>query len=534
MLMADQPQAKRRTAGLLKCRLGAKLLFGLVVVAGLATRSFLTSLVLKPSSYPSMVGNRHQSGDRSLQSLPTLPERPPDSLQLISSKNYSSEAESAMGSYWDLSCPMEWSKYSCSRHGDKEEKSGNAFDFAWTGDNLDSAVRAVEAVVNGTLGNRRIVMVGDSLLRQVFISAGCLLSSLTTQRRVDWKESWPCSTLNCVTRGAHSGFDTAALQLKSGAEIHFYPLAGSLHGANEEPDAAVRMHREHAQLRQVQFGKYVSPFGGNSTLGPSDVIVFNSGIHASGIDSQCIETALAASIGVDFLADPMAPRLVYVATPSQHFKSDDGTFGGSPDSSPCVTSLPKKTDPRQDTEKLLLVPGVSVDAFLDNVDYENLGDLHIGLIRTTLAPKSKKQYDCSHFCQPGVPDVVASGLINLLSELEDKRDFEVTRRVRESQSELRALGMETCISRFPNLAPAAKRDAALLERKLNEVQKHVSKITSVESKLAHVAATSERVARLETKMNEVSTQLNKLSSMEDSITALKDQVAQLAASLKSD
>lgn len=53
--------------------------------------------------------------------------------------------------------------------------------------------------------------------------------------------------------------------------------------------------------------------------------------------------------------------------------------------------------------------GVNCHAILDAVNMASLGYLHVG-ISATMA-------DCSHYCQPGVPDVSAAKLVYIVGDL---------------------------------------------------------------------------------------------------------------------
>ena len=59
-------------------------------------------------------------------------------------------------------------------------------------------------------------------------------------------------------------------------------------------------------------------------------------------------------------------------------------------------------NPRAELEKSLLKPGDNVDVLLDYDDL-NLGIMHV-----------HRGNDCTHYCMPGVPDVVAARLLKEL------------------------------------------------------------------------------------------------------------------------
>ncbi len=94
-------------------------------------------------------------------------------------------------------------------------------------------------------------------------------------------------------------------------------------------------------------------------------------------------------------------RIIYVMTPSQHFNTPTGEWelNMTAESRKCINQIHK--NPRSEQEKKMLTPGVNVDVSLDYDDL-NLGSMHI------------QHGDCSHYCMPGVPDVVAARLMQEL------------------------------------------------------------------------------------------------------------------------
>ena len=158
-----------------------------------------------------------------------------------------------------------------------------------------------------------------------------------------------------------------------------------------------RIHREHTLTGMVNFGRYAVPFAGSpAVLGSDDVLVVNAGIHFSSHDEHCLGVAQIASFGADLVADPVAPRIIYLATPSQHFETEDGTFNGLGTTARCITAL-SQHDPRQAIERAFMLPNRTCDGYMDAVDYEKLGSFHVGEMKTKGQGRGK--YDCSHYCQ---------------------------------------------------------------------------------------------------------------------------------------
>ena len=88
--------------------------------------------------------------------------------------------------YYNLSCPFEWSKYSCVHQG-QEDRAMAAQDYAlhhmlWQhGDSFGSRQHSQK--------RRRLLMVGDSTMRQLFIALGCrfwLMENAIEEYKLDW------------------------------------------------------------------------------------------------------------------------------------------------------------------------------------------------------------------------------------------------------------------------------------------------------------------------------------------------------------
>jgi len=250
--------------------------------------------------------------------------------------------------YFNLTCPFEMSKYSCVRQGSMA-RAMNALNFAWQGANLERAQDAVVTASRGAFRGRRVVIVGDSLSRQVFISLGCILGRYVAASHINWERSWPCGgTRHCLGSGAHSGFHTAWFRLLDGGEVHFVPIAGARGAAGAknataaaalvpDPDLVLRLVAEHAAGHGVGFGAVLEAAPGSGSaatlgpassgpassepasgpgprlaLGPADVVVLNAGIHHADLGAHCRRVAEAARLGRALAGDPLAPHLLYM------------------------------------------------------------------------------------------------------------------------------------------------------------------------------------------------------------------------------
>jgi hypothetical protein len=183
--------------------------------------------------------------------------------------------------YSNLSCPMEWSKYSCVHQK-------NNFDAALAGINfsLSHQKEILKSFQFVPPDRSRLVFIGDSLTRQVFISIACLLdglhSSIVAETRGQWLQKWPChGSSNCVKGGKHSGFNVASVRFVNGAEIHFLPLGGTVGRGQAEKGIVSRMIQElddkgFVTMRNRTALASWSPL----RLSRNDTLLINIGIHS--------------------------------------------------------------------------------------------------------------------------------------------------------------------------------------------------------------------------------------------------------------
>ena len=77
-----------------------------------------------------------------------------------------------------------------------------------------------------------MLLLGDSLLKQLFISLACDLSDDVAQSHIEWateQAPWGCmATHNCIRTGRHSGFHNGSVAFKSGGELHYLELHGTV------------------------------------------------------------------------------------------------------------------------------------------------------------------------------------------------------------------------------------------------------------------------------------------------------------------
>ncbi|KAL3821927.1 hypothetical protein ACHAXA_008967 [Cyclostephanos tholiformis] len=326
--------------------------------------------------------------------------------------------------YMNLSCPYEMSKYSCSYIMDHREVGADGGDASMTAENLDASTNYYlenMEMIRSTFHfasmqrrdrkPRRIFLTGDSLMRQLFIAIACNAMSslpgnedLIEESAFPWKDVWPTNNIGpfLVTGGKHSGFDAASIRLTNGVEIHFVPHRGYLDDKTAEKDVLERLHRDIIDHNgRITFGnKTAMPLSPDTHV---DVLVYNDGIHY-----QLGRSKKNINHFINWVSKPLMmeddesqrTRTVYVTTPTQHYNTNDGqwkTGEMGKEQKVCINRV--DANPRAELEKELLKPGENVDVLFDYDDL-NLGMMHV-----------RSGNDCSHYCMPGVPDVVAARLM---------------------------------------------------------------------------------------------------------------------------
>ena len=295
-------------------------------------------------------------------------------------------ARSAWSMYDNLTCPYEWSKYSCVwRHLPTAEAS-----HEFTHDHAVQ-IRAAASALASPLASRTVLwLVGDSLMRQIFIAIACAAGARAIARdTISWSKYWSCfGESRCISKGPHSGFDIGSVFWRSGFEMHFLPLGGTPH--HSEPGI---IHRFLEETRDRTLG---TPLVGSADAPTNrrasrrgDVIVLNCGIH-----KPSTKGVLEGVAELQSLLPRDGPRLLYLTTPTQHFNTSEGQYEENARAIGCVSDVP--VNPRAELERAILRP-----ANVSLVEYDDLrlGRLHVG------------GRDCSHYCMPGKPDEVAARLV---------------------------------------------------------------------------------------------------------------------------
>ena len=325
--------------------------------------------------------------------------------------------------YNNLSCHFEWSKYSCSHQSDNVIRAMESRKLV---------LRHRELILSSFVGqgpekDTRLIFIGDSLLRQIFISLACHIltfqSSLVDTFKADWpnehgKHTWPChATHDCVKKGPHSGFDKASLRFKNGAEIHYVASHGGIDKIvarmlgemkdnefatlNRKSTALVSKHTERLTSRDTLLfcrGIHYTMKGTKKsmTLLQNLAIEFDDDDNNNNKKRSATTSRGNPSSSSSFLSS--TPKVWYMTTPTQHFPTKNGQYlANMKKIAACRLNVTE--NPRRTLEVKTLTKYKNTDyRGIRIFEYNDLnyGAYHVG------------GKDCSHYCMPGPPDLVAS------------------------------------------------------------------------------------------------------------------------------
>jgi hypothetical protein len=317
--------------------------------------------------------------------------------------------------YWNLSCPLELSMFSGAHMG---------------GDYLERAWKARELARNETLAlfqnlewralkDRRIYFIGDSLLRQVFISLACIMWDTVESYAVPWYDKRPVRSRqpHTIGSGEHSKFEEARVRLKGNVELVFHHGIGNLLELGQEyhsqdPNSWLKecyMKRPFTtvsptlpKLKRGQQEKTtmttVNVTRQNLAVTSKDVVVLNGSVHGSrDFNLRNILNFVQCKAMVKY-PDRNWPTFVYLMTGASHFPTDTGAFEEelleTEDDFGCINVTEFRG--RQIQEVSLLQDHIPIiGAEVVDLQYKS-GDLHVG------------GRDCLHWLQPGIPDLLAA------------------------------------------------------------------------------------------------------------------------------
>jgi hypothetical protein len=295
-------------------------------------------------------------------------------------------SSSRISNYWNLSCPMELSKQSCTHFGRSYQDHAEYAARLQFVPSFCSLLSLPQLLPYFSSLNKTIVFLGNSLGRQIMQGIACNAYHLDLIDRFDlsWfqcnegkpNHQYPCQgALNCITCGNHSGFPTGSkIYFKSGtilADFFDYDKIDlSKEGRNTDMIVVQR--------------KYISAY-------------------------RNVQTARSKNNGT-------LPKLMVWHAWDPHFVTGGGLFDGKYNETEllklkntvgvvdCLNSVAPMI-PLQSKHELFKV--WPLDGFLQLEGVHTLGAAKVG--------NSVGKYgDCQHFCAPGPPDIIALAMIQLI------------------------------------------------------------------------------------------------------------------------
>lgn len=346
----------------------------------------------------------------------------------------SAHSQPKLTPYGNLSCPFEmavYSQYYMSARASQlllNDSLRHIFpkksDLFWNEDQLeDSRAEAARlllqeyeplekittAVRQGAFRNRTIVLMGDSHMRQLFISIACLIdaaaksdsliSSFIVKSDIEWIDKGtiggPSSNLlNYLAQppnnASHTKLNSGSITLRDGGLIKYqwYPWPTVI-------------RREWG--RKCKAGKPLMQF--KST----DILVLAAGTHANARDFLLSTLEKLWKCLKSRSSENNWPTIAYMMSPVTHFHTSNGAYNKSSGNKPLTCrrdGLAFDGFQEQDLKATSrYFPGVISAILGQQLDQRNLGPLHPGY------------GDCSHYLQPGVPDILALDLIDMMLKL---------------------------------------------------------------------------------------------------------------------
>ena len=348
--------------------------------------------------------------------------------------------------YWDLSCPLEDRAFSVEgrdRSGDYSLR--RASDAASLSAQSGALAAITDAVLSGALSGRRVVFLGDSLMRQTYVSFGCLshAGGLWGGNDEDVARGGAAAVLSWYDGVPQRRLSDARIRFRDGlGEIMSSPAAGSVQGYHWREGRGALVGEEDWLRACKERGPFVLETyrlppskegkGGGGvpprtrsdpidmmatvpsneasnlllekvTLTGDDVVVFNSGYHFTrGANrrrlSDLLECMKDARRGGEAWTE--WPSMRFLVTSQQHFPTESGVYS---------SNQTKVSDDSADDD------GCSFrgpNPFQEE-DVELFGGGRLPLIGTDLDMSSWAGYhvggkDCYHWFQPGVPDLFAA------------------------------------------------------------------------------------------------------------------------------
>ena len=264
-----------------------------------------------------------------------------------------------------------------------------------------SSVR--QALTSGNLDNRNVILIGDSVMYQIFISLVCLARSAG----------------GLVEYGRKA-------KVIGNASIMFSEWGGKILTFNERKQATVERNRDtflsrlgesarpgHNWIKSCE-DREVMKFEG-VPLSSKDIVFTHATVHGDGRQSnmqKIVRLLTCMDHARNNGEDPGWPTIRIVASLPQHFPGPGGAYSDSSvaDTDGCLISInPVESEFYQEETLHFVDNGIPLVG--RDLGLEDLGMYHIG------STNPEVKLDCTHWSLPGVPDLIAKEIMEISADL---------------------------------------------------------------------------------------------------------------------
>ncbi|KAL3905495.1 MAG: hypothetical protein SGILL_009657, partial [Bacillariaceae sp.] len=336
--------------------------------------------------------------------------------------------------YWNLTCPLELSMFS-GIHMNQDDYVHRA----WAARELaERAVTYFGIKDWSSMENRRILFIGDSLLRQVFISLACMAWDHVQDYSIPWftKRQVRTRQPNTIGSGPHSKFEEGRVLLKGNIELIYHHGMGGLLELGEE----YQTHETETWIKACYLGKPFTALAPKYldwatmdtsnfektdprlsitsektererlTFTSDDIVLINASVHGSRSFNlknivDLFECKKMHKVDQKPALKKHWPNFYYILTGPSHFPTKTGAFDKklleAEEEFGCIDTSTYNDPQVEETAKLKeYLPLVGTD--ISQLQMES-GYLHVG------------GRDCLHWMQPGMPDLLAADVMRYIS-----------------------------------------------------------------------------------------------------------------------
>lgn len=386
---------------------------------------FITSNELSHSSIIENEKNPSSMESGNLKEEEKVKNKSNQTLSKTASNEDTQDDHLNLSSYTYANCPFTMTKFSqfeMAKTGNfksKQDRRINSMQRAKMALDLSNDARAYERVVTAleyNAFNRTIVLDGDSLTRQLFISLSCLAwtAGYVTDYNIEaapYEGDTNAILKNSGTHSSSKTFGRANIILKGGGTIYYVG-----NGSKRAIDKYQKHLMESCMSRKKKFeARNTYDLQHLKRLSENDILLLAAGHHT--------ERELVLSNYKEFLECVLLnkednpkffqhwPHFLYQSMSNENFWTINGMYGekkipGKDQMScqPSVTNTLHRTEEREILKDL--VPFIGYD-----IKVEDLGEYHV------------EHGDCLHWIQPGVPDLYAAEIADFVLGIPNERDL---------------------------------------------------------------------------------------------------------------